>query len=207
MPFLVLTGEKASGDFLIDQGRLVAANVRGEVIKGSGHWLIDEAPQQVIPLIVTFINETPESAQKRLTVSEADAIERTRQTEGTSGVAGIQTSVLKGEPDQSGMYTILLTIPANTQIEAHSHPDDRVGTVISGTWYFGYGNQFDEQRLKALPPGSFYTEPPDHMHFARTGDTPVILQITGFGPTGTRYYEHGADPQTEPKGAPSSSRN
>jgi len=55
IPMLVLTGEKASGDFLIVQGRLVDDNVEGVVIKGSGHWLIDEAPDQVIPLIVAFL--------------------------------------------------------------------------------------------------------------------------------------------------------
>jgi pimeloyl-ACP methyl ester carboxylesterase len=56
MPMLVLTGEKASGDFLIEQGRLVATNVRGTVIKGSGHWLMEEAPEQTIPALVAFIN-------------------------------------------------------------------------------------------------------------------------------------------------------
>ena len=70
-------------------------------------------------------------------------------------------------------------MPAHTRIEAHDHPDDRVATVISGTWYFGYGDRFDEKALKALPPGSFYTEPPRAPHFARTGDTPVVVQISG----------------------------
>jgi pimeloyl-ACP methyl ester carboxylesterase len=55
MPVLVLTGEKASGQFLIDQARLVATNVKGVVIKGSGHWLMEEAPDQVIPQLVTFL--------------------------------------------------------------------------------------------------------------------------------------------------------
>jgi pimeloyl-ACP methyl ester carboxylesterase len=55
MPMLVLAGEKASGEFLIAQGRLVAENVEGVVIKGSGHWLIDEAPAQVIPKLVAFL--------------------------------------------------------------------------------------------------------------------------------------------------------
>ncbi len=54
MPMLVLTGEKASGEFLIAQGRLVAENVEGVIIKGSGHWLIDEAPGQVIPKLLSF---------------------------------------------------------------------------------------------------------------------------------------------------------
>ena len=57
MPMLVLSGEKASGDFLIQQARLVADNVEGVIIKGSGHWLIDEAPDQVIPKLVSFLSK------------------------------------------------------------------------------------------------------------------------------------------------------
>ena len=54
MPMLVLTGEKASGEFLITQARLVAEKVEGVVIKGSGHWLMNEAPDQVVPKLVEF---------------------------------------------------------------------------------------------------------------------------------------------------------
>ena len=56
MPMLVLTGEKASGDFLIQQGRMVAQDVEGVVIRGSGHWLMEEAPKQVIPKLLEFLN-------------------------------------------------------------------------------------------------------------------------------------------------------
>ena len=56
MPMLVLTGEKASGEGLIQQGRLVAMNVEGVVVRNSGHWLMEEAPEQVIPKLVAFLN-------------------------------------------------------------------------------------------------------------------------------------------------------
>ncbi|MGI4849130.1 MAG: alpha/beta fold hydrolase [Janthinobacterium lividum] len=55
MPMLVLAGEKASGEFLISQGKLVATNVEGMVIKGSGHWLMEEAPEVVISKLVDFL--------------------------------------------------------------------------------------------------------------------------------------------------------
>lgn len=58
MPMLVLTGEKASGEFLIQQARLVDSNVQGVVVKGSGHWLMEEAPQKVIPHIVAFVQKS-----------------------------------------------------------------------------------------------------------------------------------------------------
>jgi pimeloyl-ACP methyl ester carboxylesterase len=54
MPMLVLTGDKASGEFLIAQGRLVADNVEGVVIKGSGHWLMDEACGETVSRLVAF---------------------------------------------------------------------------------------------------------------------------------------------------------
>ena len=44
------------GDFLIDQATQVAIDVRGEVIKGSGHWLMEEAPTLVFPAITGFVN-------------------------------------------------------------------------------------------------------------------------------------------------------
>jgi pimeloyl-ACP methyl ester carboxylesterase len=56
MPMLVLGGEKSGGDFLISQARIVATNVDGAIITGSGHWLVDEAPGQVIPRLVAFFH-------------------------------------------------------------------------------------------------------------------------------------------------------
>ena len=56
MPMLVLTGEKASGTFLIDQAKLVDTNVEGIVVPKAGHWLMEEAPRQVMPKIVEFLN-------------------------------------------------------------------------------------------------------------------------------------------------------
>ena len=44
MPLLVLSGEKAGGPFLIEQGKMVATNVEGVLVKGKGHWLMEEAP-------------------------------------------------------------------------------------------------------------------------------------------------------------------
>ncbi|MDP1882825.1 MAG: alpha/beta hydrolase, partial [Bradyrhizobium sp.] len=56
MPLLVLSGEKAGGPFLIEQGRMVASNVEGVLVKGKGHWLMEEAPAEVIPKLVEFLN-------------------------------------------------------------------------------------------------------------------------------------------------------
>ena len=116
---------------------------------------------------------------------------------GSSGLTGVHTKVLFGDPSKTGFYSILLFVPAHTTIEAHSHRDDRMATVVSGTWHFGYGDHFDAKSLKTLPPGSVYSEPGGmtHNHFARTESDAVVVHISGYGPTDTRYF----DPANEPK--------
>ena len=193
MPVLAVGGEKSFGPLQAVIMRNVATNVREAVVAGSGHWLMEERPVETIALIRGFLDASPE---ERLTLAEYEFPVRGNPGTGSSGVAGIQTVVLKGDPNQVGVYTIMLRVPAHTQIAAHSHRDDRVATVISGTWHIGYGDHFDKSKLKALPAGSYYTEPPGQTHFAETGDEPVVVQITGFGPSSTDYVDRTTDPRS-----------
>ena len=113
---------------------------------------------------------------------------------GSSGLPGVHTKVLYGDPAKAGFYTILLFVPPRTTIQAHSHRDDRVATVVSGEWHFGYGDHFNPESLKTLPPGSVYSEPGGLNHFAQTEADPVIVQISGAGPTDTQYFDAVNDP-------------
>lgn len=137
--------------------------------------------------------------ETRLTVEEIRASVLDNNQIGSSGVAGVHTKVLYGDPAKAGFYTILLFVPAHTTIQAHSHRDDRAATVLSGEWQFGYGDHFDGASLKTLPPGSVYSEPGGHNHFARTDADPVVVQICGFGPTDTRYFDPANDPRPREK--------
>ena len=62
-------------------------------------------------------------------------------------------------------------------------------TVLSGTFYYAYGDKFDESKLKELPPGSFFTEPSGMSHYAMTKNQEVILQLNAIGPDGTSYVK------------------
>jgi len=192
MPVLAVGGEKSFGSVQAVIMRNVATNVREAVVDGSGHWLMEERPTETTALIRGFLDASP---QVRLSPEQYAFPAKGNPGTGSSGVADIRTIVLKGDPDQPGVYTILLRVPPHTRIAAHSHRDDRVATVIAGTWHIGYGDRFDEQKLKALAPGSFYTEPPGDTHFAETGDQAVEVQITGYGPSSTDYVEHSKDPR------------
>jgi len=135
--------------------------------------------------------------QVRMTPQEIRASALDSNQIGSSGLSGVHTKVIFGDPSRASFYTILLFVPAHTTIQAHSHRDDRVATVVSGEWHFGYGDHFDAKSLKTLPPGSVYSEPGGigHNHFARTDAEAVIVEISGYGPTDTQYVDARNDPK------------
>jgi len=137
--------------------------------------------------------------EMRMTPAEIRASALDSNQIGSSGLSGVHTKVLFGDPAKEGFYTILLFVPAHTTIQAHSHRDNRMAAVVSGEWHLGYGAHFDAKSLKTLPPGSVYSEPGGDNHFARTGADPVIVQISGYGPTDTHYFDAANDPRSREK--------
>ena len=134
------------------------------------------------------------SSEIRLIPSEVDGLPAHNAGAGPSGVAGIRTTVVAGDPTQPGPYTIRLSVPANTKIQAHTHRDSRTAVVVTGVWYFGYGSIAAEAAEKSLPVGSFYTEPAGVAHFSETKQVPVVVYITGNGPTDTVYVKASDEP-------------
>jgi quercetin dioxygenase-like cupin family protein len=153
----------------------------------------------LIVLVATCNATAPSVPELRMTPTEIMGGDRGDSQIGSSKLAGVHTKILAGNPTTAGFYSILLFVPPHTTIQPHSHRDDRMATVVSGTWQFGYGTRFDEEGLKLLPVGSVYSEPGGVNHFARTADEAVVVQISGFGPTDTRYFNPMDDPETPKK--------
>ena len=151
--------------------------------------------------IASFTLSAQSLPEMRMAPSEIRSSALDGNQVGSSGLAGVHTKVLFGDPSKAGFYSILLFVPAQTTIQAHSHRDDRMATVVSGVWQFGYGDHFDAKSLKVLPPGSVYSEPGGvaHNHFARTDKEAVIVHISGYGPTDTRYFDPANEPKSKPK--------
>ena len=103
------------------------------------------------------------------------------------GRPGVEQAFIQGHVRKPGPYLYQVKFPANFMAPGHTHPDDRTYTVLSGTWYVGFGSKFDESKLIALPPGSVYTEPKDVPHFVVTRNAPVHVLIGGTGPSGLVY--------------------
>src|SRR5258708_12747183 len=136
--------------------------------------------------------------QMRMTPAEIAANGAGEEQTGGAGSAAGQRRVLFGDPASAGYYSILLFVPAHTTIQAHSHRDNRMATVVSGEWHFGYGNEFKAEALKTLPPGSVYSEPGGVNHFAQTGGDPVIVQISRYAPPPTPHFNPHKDPPPTP---------
>jgi quercetin dioxygenase-like cupin family protein len=116
-------------------------------------------------------------------------LERARLVPGdlawVAGANGVSRVVIAGSNETAGLYAYRARFPRGFKNEPHFHPDDRVVTVISGTLHMGYGEKFDESAMRALPPGSVWTEPANTPHFVWAQDGEVVIQVIGVGPSGT----------------------
>ncbi len=104
-------------------------------------------------------------------------------------------AILVGDPAKPGPYVIRVKLPGGVRLAPHRHPEDRVYTVISGVFYIGLGDRFDEDRLMAYPPGSVVVLPggQPHFHCAKSGE--YVTQVTAVGPLGLDYVDAADDPR------------
>jgi quercetin dioxygenase-like cupin family protein len=104
---------------------------------------------------------------------------------------------LVGDPAKPGPYAIRVKLPAGIKLMPHKHPEDRIYTVISGVFYIGLGEVFDESSLTAFAPGSVVVLPggQPHFHWAKSGE--YITQVSAIGPLGLSYVDSANDPRNQ----------
>jgi pimeloyl-ACP methyl ester carboxylesterase len=57
IPVLAIGGDHSYGASMADELRFVATHVQGAVIQNSGHWIMEEQPQQAVDIIVPFVEK------------------------------------------------------------------------------------------------------------------------------------------------------
>jgi len=102
---------------------------------------------------------------------------------------GNQRANLAGDDKKAGLYAYRVKFPPNFRNQPHFHPDDRIVTVMSGTLYVGFGEQFNETALKPLAAGSIWTEPMKQPHFVWAKEGEVVIQVVGHGPSGVTLVQ------------------
>ena len=99
-------------------------------------------------------------------------LRRLAQGEDMIGDAGKRGAALR-------VAVVRLKLPGGAKVGPHTHPEEvRTLTVLSGTLYFGFGEQWDESKLTP-----FFSELPNIPHFVSAKDGEVIFQATGIGPS------------------------
>jgi hypothetical protein len=106
------------------------------------------------------------------------------------GAGPPQTVIIYGDSTKPGLYVSRIRFSPDWKDQPHWHPDPaRTVVVLSGTFYFGSGETWDETQMKAYPAGTFYSEPPKSPHYTWAKDGEVIIQLTGIGPSGKTFIK------------------
>lgn len=95
---------------------------------------------------------------------------------------GMEAAVLSGNPQKEGeQFVLRLKFRDGTKVQPHWHPIDEHLTVISGTFYMGMGEKFDETAAHPMTVGMYGLMLKETRHFAWVkGET--VVQIHGVGP-------------------------
>ena len=97
----------------------------------------------------------------------------------------LQGAWVHGAEQKAGAYILRVKLAAGGRIPPHTHHDQRISTVLSGTLYVGFGEAFDEAKLVAIPAGGVYVVPANVSHFLLARDGDAMYQESGVGPTAT----------------------
>ena len=103
------------------------------------------------------------------------------------GNPALQAAWVIGSEQKPGPCILRVKLADEGRIPPHTHPDERSSTVLAGTLYVGFGKDFDESKVVAIPAGAVYVTPANTRHYVWAKEGDVIYQEAGVGPTGTSF--------------------
>jgi quercetin dioxygenase-like cupin family protein len=139
-------------------------------------------------LVPALLDSTPAAAQQ----VDATAVTPDSMKWNPAPFPGIAIAVAAGNPTASGMYAIFVKFAPGAKALPHTHPDQRIVTVLSGTIHVGIGPEIDQRKAALLRPGSVVIIPGDAPHYGWTTDSEALLQEVGTAPTGTKIWPKAA---------------
>jgi quercetin dioxygenase-like cupin family protein len=95
----------------------------------------------------------------------------------------LHRAFIQGSQEAAGAFTFRVRATAGHKLLPHTHPDDRVITVLEGTYWSALGAEWDESKLMAFPAGSFYVVPAGMPHFSAVLEGETVFQESGIGPS------------------------
>jgi quercetin dioxygenase-like cupin family protein len=104
-------------------------------------------------------------------------------------MSGIQGAWVLGAEQKPGFYILRVKLSPGARIPPHTHPDERNTTVLTGTIYVGFGKNFDENKVVAVPAGAVYIAPANVPHYVWAKEGDAVYQESGTGPTKTLFID------------------
>ncbi len=102
---------------------------------------------------------------------------------------GLQAAWVVGAEQKPGHYMLRVKLASGARIPPHTHPDERITTVLAGTVHVGFDENFHEVGGVAVPAGGVYVTPANVPHYVWAKEGDVMYQESGMGPTGTSFIE------------------
>jgi quercetin dioxygenase-like cupin family protein len=126
---------------------------------------------------ITSVYAASQLNPKAISIRLPDQITWVRNTAGTA-----ESAVLYGEPTKPGLYVVLWKWLPGNMSRPHWHPNDRIITVLKGTWWVGTGDKFDPDSTTPVQAGSYVTHFGKEIHYDGAKSEEVWLLVTGEGP-------------------------
>ncbi len=104
---------------------------------------------------------------------------------------GAESVWVIGAADRQGIYAQRVKLAEGAMISPHVHSDERFSVVLAGTIYVGFGEQFAETQVVAIPAGGVYIAPAGVAHYVWAKVGAAEYQESGIGPTGTTFSSNG----------------
>ena len=142
-------------------------------------------------LIVLLVVALPALAQQQHLVATPDTLKWIDPPT----FPGAKMAIVQGDPGKEGLFMYRVKVPANYKIPPHFHKAGENVTVLSGSFFIGLGEKFDQGAGTELPPGAFVAIPATHRHFAWAGGQETLIQVHGVGPTDITFVNPADDPR------------
>ena len=102
---------------------------------------------------------------------------------------GYRSAIMLGNPEESGPFIVRYKLPANLQVQPHTHPNARTYTILKGEWKIGFGEYFEKEQLQRFSKGSLYWLPAGVPHYQMAGPEGATIQIESIGPDAINFLD------------------
>jgi quercetin dioxygenase-like cupin family protein len=110
---------------------------------------------------------------------------------------GAKLAIVEGDPGKDGPFVYRVKFPPKYKVAPHKHKAAENVTVLSGVFFVGAGEKYDQGSGRELPAGAYVSIPAEHPHFAWAGGGETLVQVHGVGPTDIRFINPADDPRNK----------